>query len=314
ASHPFTLPSALESQLHDSSIAKAAAEAWQDAIILFAAFGIKLRNVLDLTRACPPSQEEQQRGRKKLSLFAIFDMFFPDANLSKDKTIDHQKWFTSNLDAKQMKYGALDAFVSYAAGVRVLQRPGNVPRPKPYDLTLPSVSELLLAAQWVLTSQLQDANRPNRTRHDFYDAKFVSQKKQGLVLLVTMSRFKTRLRKGCWVELRLLRDDGRRISGICIDQNGKQATVGKMRWITSGSRSGSEKSATVRLEEVFDKVKDIEMQELKDTVETAACQELLMEVLCGQKRLLDVPLAASVFGGKSFLRRQQQSATTATST
>ncbi|GLI65913.1 hypothetical protein VaNZ11_009561, partial [Volvox africanus] len=302
------------SHLCDTSIVKAAAEAWQDAIILFAAFGIKLRNGLDLTCACPPSEEELQRGRKKLSLFTIFQSLFPDTKLSKDKTINHQQWFARNLDAKQAKYGALDAFVSYAAGVRVLQRPGTFPLPEPYDLTLPSVSELLLAAQWVLTSQLQEANHPSRTKHDFCDAKFESDKR-GLVLQVSMSRFKTRLRKGCWVELKLL-GDGRRISGICVEQKGKRATVGKLRWIASGSGSGSGSggSGVVRQAEVSGMIQHIEMQELKDTMEAAACQDLLAAVLCGKEKLLDVPLAAGVFGAGTLRQKEQkQSATSSTS-
>ncbi|GIM15398.1 hypothetical protein Vretimale_18175, partial [Volvox reticuliferus] len=196
--------------------------------------------------------------------------------------IDHQKWFTSNLDAKQMKYGALDAFVSYAAGVRVLQRPGYVPRPKPYDLTLPSVSELLLAPQWVLTSQLLDANRPSRTKHDFYDAKFVSQKKQGLVLLVTMSRFKTRLRRdagwssGCCgtdaasAEYALTRMESRPLWGRCdglhpdphldLDLDLDLDLKGEPPYI---------------LRRCLTKFRTLRMQELKDTLEAAACQELL---------------------------------------
>ena len=74
----------------------------------------------------------------------------------------------------QMKYAALDAFVSYAAGVRVLQR--DTPPPLPVDLTLPQLWEVTLVAQWVLTSQFQEAGKPQRTKHDFCSASFAITK------------------------------------------------------------------------------------------------------------------------------------------
>ena len=76
--------------------------------------------------------------------------------------------------AAQVKYGALDAFVSYAAGVKVLQ--GAKPLPPAVDLTLPKHWEVTLVAQWVATNQFQEAGKSPRTKHDFYHAKFEVEK------------------------------------------------------------------------------------------------------------------------------------------
>ncbi|GLC66751.1 hypothetical protein PLESTF_000470500 [Pleodorina starrii] len=315
--HPFVWPSALEEEICDPSIPKAAAEAWQDAIMLFAAFGIKLRNGLDLTVACPPPEEDRKRGRKKLPLFDIFAGLFPDARLSKDKTIDHSLWFSAALSENQIKYGALDAFVSYAAGVRLLQNTTDTAAgaagaaaqplaellPPPVDLTLPTHSEVLLATQWVLTSQFQEAGAQKRTQHDFCSAQFEMRKNQGLVLVVHMSRFKTRLRRFCWVEVRLL-PDGRRLSGKCVFQRGKTAHVANLRWVggAGGGGGGGGGGREVRREDVSDKIQSIEMEEMRDTPEEAATKELLVEVLCGAKSLLSgARLAAGIFGGGSLL-------------
>ncbi len=69
-------------------------------------------------------------------------------------------------------------------------------------------------------------------RHVALAALGAALQKDGLVLEVRMSRFKTRLRRQSWVEVRL--PDGRRITGSCVYQQGKTAHVAKMRWSGSG--------------------------------------------------------------------------------
>lgn len=73
--------------------------------------GIKLRNGLDLTVACPPSPDDQKRGCKKLPLFAIFQRFFPESRLAKDKTIDHTEWFVGTLTSQQVRERAACLFL-----------------------------------------------------------------------------------------------------------------------------------------------------------------------------------------------------------
>lgn len=70
----------------------------------------------------------------------------------------------------QVTYGALDAFVSYAAGVCVLRRGDNLPAA--VNLNLPSPSELALATQWVVTNQYRESQKPRRTKHDYHSAVF----------------------------------------------------------------------------------------------------------------------------------------------
>ena len=75
----------------------------------------------------------------------------------------------------QKRYAALDAFVSYAAGVCVLLRPGKAP-PLPVDLAAAPEWEVRLAAQWVAVQQYLEAQSPDRTKHDFYRAWFSTTK------------------------------------------------------------------------------------------------------------------------------------------
>ena len=72
-----------------------------------------------------------------------------------------------------MRYAALDAFVSYAAGVCVLLRPGKAP-PLPVDLAAAPEWEVRLAAQWVAVQQYLEAQSPDRAQHDFQTAQFIA--------------------------------------------------------------------------------------------------------------------------------------------
>ncbi|EFJ41177.1 hypothetical protein VOLCADRAFT_98869 [Volvox carteri f. nagariensis] len=224
ASFPFIWPSWLQSQLCDPSLPKAGAEVWQDALMMFATFGVKLRGGLDLTAAFTlPTDDDGADGKN--------------------------------------------------------------------DLNLPSLEELALAAQWVLTYQFQEAGEPRRTKHDFTEANFKQTKKQELVLAVRMARFNTRLRRGYWVEMRLAAPDGRQLVGRCMDQAGKCATVGKLRWGGAGGNA-------VKWGEVAHLgVQSIEMEEAGETPEEAACSKLLSEVNDSQRAAIEAILCGGPQGG-----------------
>ncbi|KAG2489437.1 hypothetical protein HYH03_012074 [Edaphochlamys debaryana] len=291
--HPFACPPDVELLLVDALVPKAAAEAWQDALMVFAAFGVKLRGGLDLTVAVPPSHEEQTRGRKKLSLFAIFERFFPASTLAKDKTIDHSKWFAISLREQQLRYAALDAFVSYAAGVMVQRRdPDRLP--PPVDLSVPAHWEVVLAAQWVCVYQFLEAQSPQRSRHDFHQATFEMSSDKGgkpeLQLFVSMARFNTRLRRQMFVFIRVP-NDKRPILGRCVEAKGKSARVAQLCW--AGGRN-------VRLNEVSE-VREIEMDDPNETPEEDAIKKLIARVLCGQASLKGHRLAKGIFGGGSLV-------------
>ncbi|KXZ50723.1 hypothetical protein GPECTOR_15g407 [Gonium pectorale] len=284
---PFQCPGQLQALLCDPSIPKAAAEAWQDALMLFAAFGVKLRHGLDLTAACPPTKDD---SRKKLGLFAILEHLLPGAGLEKDRTIDHSRWFATQLEDKQVRYGALDAFVSYAAGVAVACRTGGgggAPAGARVDLSLPEEWEVALAANLVCASQYLDAQSPDRTKHDWERAVFrPTNQAKGLVLEVRMSRFKTRLQRHCFVDVRL--PDGRAISGKCVYVHGKTAHVGRLKWRAS--------KADVKHDEVSE-VHQIDMSDGSDTPEEEAIKALLAQLMCGEASLKECRLAAGLFGG-----------------
>ncbi|KAG2425542.1 hypothetical protein HXX76_013586 [Chlamydomonas incerta] len=287
----FTLNAALKALLCDPSIHKAAAEAWQDALMVYMGFGVKLRGGLDLTVAVPPDATDMKRGRDKLGLFDIFRTFFPATDhVAKDKTINHAKWLAKDLDAKQMRYAALDAFVSYAAGVCVLLRPGKAP-PLPVDLAAAPEWELQLAAQWVAVYQFLEAQSPIRTQHDFHKAEFTMFKKTGVGMAVHMARYNTRLRQRCWVEVAL--PDGRRINGRCNSAQGTSATVIKLRWSDTKRNVNS-------LSELPAKLTSIEMTDSSDTPEEAGVKALLPKVLCGVNRMRGRPLLEGIFGGGDF--------------
>ncbi|KAG2489435.1 hypothetical protein HYH03_012072 [Edaphochlamys debaryana] len=290
--HPFVCPGDLKQILCEPAVPKAAAEAWQDALMVFAGFGVKLRGGLDLTVAVPPPDEEQTRGRKKLSLFDIFATFFPASTLAKDKTIDHSKWFVGTLSDEQVKYAALDAFVSYAAGVMVQRRDPET-LPPPVDLSVPAHWEVVLAAQWVCVYQFLEAQSPRRSRHDFHQATFELAKggKKELQLFVRMARFQTRLRRQMFVFIRVPNDD-RPILGRCAEAKGKSAWVTKLRW-------AGPKGQDVKLHEVSE-VREIEMDDPNETPEEEAIKKLIARVLCGQASLKEHGLVAGIFGGGSL--------------
>eukprot|EP00198_Chlamydomonas_reinhardtii_P011741 XP_001701078.1 predicted protein [Chlamydomonas reinhardtii] len=288
---PFTLLPELKALLCNPCIPKAAAEAWQDALMVYMGFGVKLRGGLDLTVAVPPDHVDLKRGRDKLGLFDIFRTFFAAADhVQKDKTINHTKWLSSRLDDKQKRYAALDAFVSYAAGVCVLLRPGKAP-PLPVDLAAAPEWEVRLAAQWVAVQQYLEAQSPDRTKHDFYRAWFSTTKKGGVVMEVRMSRYNTRLRLRCWAEATL--PNGRRVNGRCNMARGRSAHVVKLRWSDT-------KQNVASLSELPDTVTRIEMTDSSDTPEEAGIKALLPKVLCGAERMRGRPLLEGVFGGGDF--------------
>ncbi|KAG2454243.1 hypothetical protein HYH02_001277 [Chlamydomonas schloesseri] len=288
---PFTLNASLKALLCTQTLQKAAAEVWQDALMVYMGFGVKMRGGLDLTVAVPPNEADKKRGRDKLGLFEIFHTFYPDAqHVAKDKKIDHSKWLASRLDEQQKRYAALNAFVSYAAGVCVLLRPGKAP-PLPVDLAVPPEWEVRLAAQWVAVTQFLEAQSPLRTRHDFHSAVFKMFAKTGVAMEVRMARFNTRLRQQCWVEAAL--PDGRRINGRCNMARGKSATVIKLRWSDTKRDINS-------LAELPAQVTSIEMTDSSDTPEEAGIKRLLPMVLCGENRMRGRPLLEGVFGGGDF--------------
>ncbi|PNH05409.1 ATP-dependent helicase NAM7 [Tetrabaena socialis] len=292
-------PRVLRALLQDH-LPKAAAEVWQDALLLFSAFGCKLRNGLDLTAACPLVYDEYDEddaddgdeGCRKLPLFEIFRGFFPDSELTKDKSINHKDWFPrfgrrQLLSKKQIKYAALDAFVSYAAGVGALRRPGDLP--PAVDLCKPEHWQVVAAAQVAAVAQhLAAASAQDRQQHDFHEAKFVRSSRAGTVRLQTRgSRFRSRLRRGVFAEATLV--DGRRIKGMCVSSKGKTAQLGDLRWADSG--------APVDMWEVAE-VERIEMDEHgAETVEEVATKALLADVLTGEVSLAGFPLAAALFSG-----------------
>ncbi|KXZ50722.1 hypothetical protein GPECTOR_15g406 [Gonium pectorale] len=219
------------------------------------------------------------------------EQLLPGAGLEKDRTIDHSRWFETRLEEKQVRYGALDAFVSYAAGVAVVCRSGggvsSTPPGALVDLSLAAEWEVALAANLVCTSQFLEARSPDRTKHDWESAVFQPTKAKGLVLEVVMSRFKTRLQRDCFVDVRL--PDGRAIAGRCVSAQGKTAHVGRLKWRAT--------KADVKHDEVSE-VHQIDMSDGSDTPEGKAIKPLLAQLMRGQASLKDCRLAAGLFGGE----------------
>ncbi|KAG2489443.1 hypothetical protein HYH03_012079 [Edaphochlamys debaryana] len=295
---PFTCPAALAELLCDPTVPKAAAEAGQDALMVFAGFGVKLRGGLDLTVAVPPSDEEQKRGRRKLSLFEIFARLFPDSAITKDKTVDYSQWFASSLSEQQLRYAALDAFVSYAAGVAaVQQRPPPGKLPPPVDLWAPEHWEVVLAAQWVCVYQHRRMQGPEWTRNGYVRARF-KEKKWGVGLELRLPPHLPVPRLGTPVLVRLRRggEDSRVLRGRCIRANGQNAFLASLRWAETDASGGGR---ALTLLEVSG-VREVEVQDAGNKPEEEAIRELIGQVLSGQASLKGHRLAAGIFGGGSL--------------
>ncbi|PNH05271.1 hypothetical protein TSOC_008458 [Tetrabaena socialis] len=209
-------------------------------------------------------------------------------------------------------------------------RPAAGPRPPPpTDLTGVRPWELAVAAQWVAVGQYLDSTSTDRTRHDFMNAEFkdikgpgpggpgvggggdcarkdrpefkdikgASNSQGGLVLEVQMSRYKNRLRKGCWVEVGL--PDGRRMEASCTMAEGKVGQLGQLHWIIDGTA----REEKVQPSEVADvhTVSSIEvLEEGGNRSGTQTVNQLLSKVLSSTASLQGYPLVHGIFGGGSL--------------
>ncbi|KAJ3021211.1 anthranilate phosphoribosyltransferase [Thoreauomyces humboldtii] len=108
----------------DTTIRKTGCELTKDAILLYSNFGHMLRAGIDIThlyfKTCLAAQD---RSVVK-GLFSLFStMYLPILKpLQKDKVTTTSKWVGSPLTLAQLRYGILDAWVSYKVGVHDLSK------------------------------------------------------------------------------------------------------------------------------------------------------------------------------------------------
>lgn len=80
-------------------------------MLLYKDLGYKMNMGYDLTSNWDPSSS------KKKGLFSMFDSVFPKFKLEKDYASRHAKWdVKGHYGAEQIRYAALDAFVSLFTG------------------------------------------------------------------------------------------------------------------------------------------------------------------------------------------------------
>lgn len=106
---PATCP-ALRNVLTSPTTRKAAAEAWQDVLMVLHGMDIGMAGCVCLSQA----YQDRFKGKFKLGLFAMFERLCPGSGLEKDKATTTSDWAAERLTEEQVRYAALDAFVSWA--------------------------------------------------------------------------------------------------------------------------------------------------------------------------------------------------------
>lgn len=103
------VPTCLVELLTSPLILKAAAEAWQDVLMVYHSLGMGIAGGVCLTTALASLFPNAKPG-----LFAMMHKVFPGSGLEKDRVTTTSDWLVKALNQEQLRYAALDAFVSWA--------------------------------------------------------------------------------------------------------------------------------------------------------------------------------------------------------
>lgn len=117
SSQTMPVPTCLAELLASPLILKAAAEAWQDVLMVYHSLGIRVAGGVCLTAALASLFPDS-----KPSLFTMMHNIFPSCGLESEAVALTSDWFANALNQEQLQHAALDAFISWAvaAGERDL--------------------------------------------------------------------------------------------------------------------------------------------------------------------------------------------------